>query len=311
MPYYWYPKFWLGVPLYTEVVYAESSPVAGKRGCSWKTAVGQLRCETIFLQESCSEACIKYPVENEGDLKTMLYILEHRRMIPDCIDDYRKRMEMWVEYDGIPCIAMPRSPLACFFYEWAGLQNGIYMLMDYPEIVGDILRLMEEQESVILDAVCDLSPPLVHFADNLSSENFSSLFESFMAEPYKRRLRRLHNAGIKCAVHLDGTTRGLLPKLAGIGIDAIEALTPQPSGDITAADMRMLIGDTNVILWGGVPGIMFAEPFTWKQMKKHVENLIEVWKGTRFVVGVADQVAANGDIELVGKISELLKSMAR
>ncbi|OHB54046.1 MAG: hypothetical protein A2Y12_13110 [Planctomycetes bacterium GWF2_42_9] len=309
MPYYWYKKFWLGVPRYTAIDFIESKSVLGSKRYVWKTAVGELWGETVFLKESCSEACAKYPVENEDDLKTLLYILEHRQMIPDCIEDYHERFELWVAYGGIPCIAMPRSPLSCFFYEWTGLQNGIYMLMDYPGLVGEILNLMEEQEIPILNAVCKLSPPLVHFADNLSSENFSSLFESFMAEPYKRRLSRLHNAGIKCAVHLDGTTRGLLPRLAELGIDAIEALTPYPSGDITSVEMRELINDTNAILWGGVPGAMFSEPFTWKHMKKHVEDLVQNWHGTRFIIAVADQVPANGNIKLVKKVSELLKSL--
>jgi hypothetical protein len=307
MPYYWYEKFWLGVPRYRNVDFTEDCSIPAKRISRWETPVGKLFSETVFVSESCSEACVKYPVENEEDLKTLLYLLEHRHLVPDCIDDYQNRLNLWAEYDGIPSIAMPRSPLSGFFYEWAGLQNGIYMLMDFTEIVKEILRLMEQQESPIMDAVCKLSPPVVHFADNLSSENFVSLFDSFMLEPYKRRLNRLHAAGVKCAVHLDGTVKGLLPKLANVGFDAIEALTPKPAGDITVEEMRTLTKNKDVILWGGMPGAMFAEPFTWNEIEKHIEDLIEAWNGTRFVIGVADQVPANGNIEFVKKISEFLK----
>jgi hypothetical protein len=52
---------------------------------------------------------------------------------------------------------------------------------------------------------------------------------------------------------------------------------------------------------------MFAPPFTWEQMRAHVTHLLECWRGTRFVVGVADQVPPNGKIEFVEKIAEVIK----
>ena len=58
--------------------------------------------------------------------------------------------------------------------------------------------------------------------------------------------------------------------------------------------------------WGGVPGAMFAPPFTWAQMQAHVAHLLKCWLGTRFVVGVADQVPPNGEVEFVRKIAEII-----
>ena len=59
-----------------------------------------------------------------------------------------------------------------------------------------------------------------------------------MAGGHRRRIERLHAAGVKCAVHLDGTVKGLLPKLIGSGFDAIEALTPKPGGDLDVEEIR-------------------------------------------------------------------------
>jgi hypothetical protein len=145
----------------------------------------------------------------------------------------------------------------------------------------------------------------MHFADNLTSEVYASYFCQHMAERYERRIARLHASGTRCAVHLDGTVRGLLPKLAQAGFDAIEALTPMPAGDLDVEEMRQVADDPKVILWGGVPGVMFAPPYTWQEMERHVRRTLACWTGTPFVLGVADQVPPDGDISLVAKISNL------
>ena len=116
--------------------------------------------------------------------------------------------------------------------------------------------MMEEQEVPIIDAVCDMAPPLVHFCDNLSSECTAGLYDKYMSSGHRRRIEQLHAAGVKCAVHLDGTVKGLLPKLVRSGFDAIEALTPKPAGDLDIEEMQDLAASDTLILWGGVPGVM-------------------------------------------------------
>ena len=232
---------------------------------------------------------------------------EHRRLEPANLADWPQRRRLWAKYDGLPCIGLPRSPLAAFLVEWAGIQNASYLLLDHPAIVAQCLRLMEEQESPILEAVCELSPPLVHFPDNLSSDCTTQLYDKYMAGGHRRRLERLHAAGVKCAVHLDGTVKGLLPKLIRSGFDAIEALTPKPAGDLDMADLRAIADSDTAILWGGVPGIMFSPPYSWERMQSHVLRLIDCWGRQPFIVGVADQVPPDGDIQFCRKIARLIQ----
>jgi hypothetical protein len=93
------------------------------------------------------------------------------------------------------------------------------------------------------------------------------------------------------------------------GFDVVEALTPQPGGDLTPEEMLKLAGDSPVILWGGVPGILFAPPYTWEDIQAHVQNLVRSWKGHPFVVGVADQVPPNGEIEFCRRIADMLGAL--
>ncbi len=306
MPYYFYKKFWVGEPVFHSSVTFEHENSDGRTVRTMQTPRGCLREESEFMPESCCQAVVKHMVETEDDLDVMLYALEHRHLAPANLDDYSERRRLWARYEGLPCLGLPRSPLPAFAYEWAGLQNTVMLMMDCPEKVERALTLMTEQEAPVIDAVCDAAPPLVHFPDNLSSENLTGYYDQHMRDRHRARVDKLHAAGVKAAVHLDGTVRGLLPKLAANGFDAVEALTPHPAGDITVDQMDELTAEHDVVLWGGAPGTMFAKPYHWPDMEAHLEHVLDTWKHRRFVLGVADQVPPDGNIEFCQKIADML-----
>jgi len=306
LPYYWYENFWAARPVYENVQVAQRQDGAMSIQ-EWSGRTGSLRQESEFSPDSVSWAVTRYPVQTRRDLEILLYILKQRRWQPDNLETYRERMSLWAQYDGLPCLGLPRSPLPAILVEWTGLENGVYLLTDYPDLMGQVIEYMAEQEQVVLNAVCQLAPPLVHFPDNLTSETFTGLFDEYLAGQYRRRLEVLHAAGVRAAVHLDGTVRGLLPKLSAVGFDAVEALTPHPVGDVEVSEMRTLAGNDRVVLWGGVPGAMFAPPFSWNDMEQHLLKLLDTWKGSRFIIGVADQVPPNGNLAFCHKIAKLIR----
>ena len=303
MPYFYYDRFWIAEPQYDATVNSRRETTARGWTRSIETPVGSIREESVFLPESCCDAVSKHMVETEADLDVMLYALEHRHLNPINLNDYQQRRQLWAQYDGIPCLGLPRSPLPALVYEWAGLQNSVMLLLDCRDKVLHALDLLERQEAPILEALCELAPPLVHFPDNLSSDNLTGYYDEHMRNRHQLRLQKLHAAGIKAAVHLDGAVRGLLPKLIDAGFDAIEALTPKPVGDITVEEMATIAQNDKVILWGGVPGAMFAAPHAWNDMSTHVDHVLETWGQRPFVLGVADQVPPDGDIEFCRKIA--------
>jgi hypothetical protein len=309
LPYYYYDKFWIGLPRYGAGITFSQEDIGGQTINRFETPAGALTEISVYLPGSCTVGCTKHYVENEQDLDVLLYILEHRQMQPANLAGYPDRMRAWAQYGGLPSLGLPRSPLPSFIYEWAGLQQAAYLLADCKGKVTALLRLMEEQEAPVLEALCRLRPPLVHFPDNLSSGNLAGYYDRYMAAAHARRLDRLHAAGIRAAVHLDGTVRGLLPRLVRVGFDAIEALTPVPGGDLTPEEMASLAHSDTVILWGGVPGIMFAPPYTWADMEAHIRRLVRAWQGRPFVLGVADQVPPDGDIHFCRRIADLLEQI--
>lgn len=284
-----------------------SEETAGARSLTlYRTPVGTLVKEETYLPQSFCKALNRYPVSSRRDLDVLLHIIEHRRLVPIDMQAYWERAETVARCEGVPILAVPRTPLPEFFHDWAGVQAAVLLLADHGDQVRRVLQAMERQGDDVLESVCAASPPLVHFCDNLTSAIFAGLYDELMARPYGRRLDVLHAAGVKCAVHLDGTVRGLLPKLTAAGFDAIESLTPKPVGDMDLADMRQLAGSDSVLLWGGVPGAMFAPPYGWDDMRKHVRRLLDCWEEGPFVVGSADQIPPDGNVEFCRRIADLL-----
>lgn len=306
MPYYWYQKFWLGTPQYDQTVTITNVKDGRTTRTTYSTPIGRIVDESSFVLKSASEVHNHFPVETEQDLEVFGYLIEHRLLRPSFLDDYHNRERLWREYGGVPSVAMPRSPLAAFFYEWAGIENGVYLLMDYPDKVQKIFDLMSEQETPVIEEICKVKPAIVHFADNMSADNMAGLYEEYMAGTHERRIQAFHDHGIACAVHLDGTVRNLLGKVAAVGFDLVEALTPEPGGDLPVEQLRSEAGSDTVVLWGGVPGILFAPPYSWQDMENHVRKVLREWRGTRFVLGVADQIPPDGNIEFCPRIAELL-----
>ncbi len=178
MPYYYYQKFWTSSVLYSSEINIKSDKIDRKTYTKIITPIGEIEEVSVYLPESCSSGIIKHFIEDKNDLDILRYIISKRHLKPIHLDDHPDRRKMWEKYDGYPCLGLPRSPLASFFYEWAGLENGIYLLADYEDDISDIFSMMEEQEKPVIDAICVLSPPLVHLPDNLSRDRKSTRLNS-------------------------------------------------------------------------------------------------------------------------------------
>ncbi len=309
LPYYYYPTFFACEAVYDPCIEWRTERHGDVTRITCTTPVGTIWQESQWLPVSYSEGITRHFVQSEQDLEVLCYLMEHRRLEPRHVDSYPERRARFARYGGLPALAMPRSPLPAFFTEWSGVMHGTYLLMDCPDQLDELFALMEAQAEPVLQALCDLAPPLVHVPDNLSGETMAGLYARWLKPVHTRLLNRLHAAGICAAVHQDGTIAGLLPQLASAGFDAVEALTPAPVGDVPIDHIRAMCGSERLVLWGGVPGALFAPPFEWEDMETHVKALLRTWEGERFVVGVADQVPPDGRIEWCRSITQLIDEL--
>ncbi|HCU35970.1 MAG TPA: hypothetical protein DGT21_11130 [Armatimonadetes bacterium] len=210
---------------------------------------------------------------------------------------------------GHPTVLPTRSPVSQMLAQWSGVESFAYLEADVPEQLRATLDALGRAADPVYEAAAALDTPFVELPDNLAGDVMAGWFRRYQFDYYVMRAEQLHAAGKKIGAHLDGAVRPLLGLLVEAGLDFVEALTPQPTGDVGIAELRELAGP-DVVLFGGVPGAMFAPPFVADDIRRHVEAVIEAhWDHGRFILGVADQVPPDGDIELVRLIGEMCEDM--
>jgi len=286
-------------------VRVESCEADGKMTIQWHTPAGVLTERREYSIPSFSWGITEHAVKTVEDLRTVRYIMENRRYVP-CPDKIETVDRDCAEF-GLPVVAVPGTPITELNKTWIGVMDLAYLIADETAEVEKTLDAIAESHERLLRLAGECACGYVMVCENLSGETMGGYFDRYMRDCLTRRTDSLHRHGKKVMIHIDGTQYGVLDKIASTGIDCVDALTPKPVGDISLKDIRNVAGP-DIIILGGIPGAMFAPPFTAADMEKHVKEIIRLHKNSgKFMLGVADQVPPDGDIKLVNLVSDLVE----
>ena len=291
----------------SEGVTGSTDETADSRVQRWECNGQTLEKHWRWMPDSYCFAITKYPVTDVSQLAIVREMFSRRKYTPNPDAD---KAAAELGGAGHPITAVPRSPLPALFADWVGVQGTIFMLCDAPDEVEKTLEVIDGANDGYFELLSHIESPVCHFCDNLSADTMGGYWDTYCAEYYRRRVAQVHAAGKYCVTHLDGATKGLIPKLAACGLDGIESLTPDPVGDITMEEMSRLMEPHDTVFWGGLPGAMFANPFTWDDLKAMVDGLHTLHRGgRRVVVGSADLVPPDGRIDDVRRVGEYLAEL--
>lgn len=276
---------------------------------TYRTASGEMTGEQVYLPESQTHAWTRYPVSRPEHLDIVRALYESEQAFAN--------HEAWLHWDrvtggqGVQVACIPRGGISSLLNEWCGVTNLTYLIADAPEAVRRTVDVMLARNARIIEVTCGSPAPLVEFCDNLTGEIMTRWFREYQFDFYVEQNRKLHAAGKKTLTHVDGTLRGIIPLVAAAGVDAAEAVTPEPCGDVAVADLRELAGP-DLILFGGMPGALYAPPFSADNIRRQVEAIVEHhWDYGRFILGSADQIPPDADMDLVRLTGELVEALCR
>ncbi|GHV80684.1 hypothetical protein AGMMS49944_24750 [Spirochaetia bacterium] len=296
--------FWPYKEIYDVEVKREKSGNANTT--QYITPKGTLTEVWEYLPMAYANAPKERMAKDVSDFPALMYLIEHTHYEPDY--DKIKRYQDYAGDNGVTLCYTPRSPFMDLVTMRMGITPMIFTIEDDEDAFDGLLRVMEkkllEASAITLASPCEC----IMVPENLSSELVGkNYFFKYLKAYHKTITDRIRQAGKFSFIHMDGTLKGLLKEISEAGFDVIEALTPQPVGDISIETMAEMV-HPDTILWGGIPGGYFTDFVSDAEFDRHVIHVLEVLrKRPNSVLGVADQVIPNSRFERIKRVDALVE----
>ncbi|KPK66268.1 MAG: hypothetical protein AMK73_00440 [Planctomycetes bacterium SM23_32] len=310
-----YIHYYTGMPdpvrrSYTEKVRVRHSPLPdGDVLTITETPHGELVQQTRQTVDRTWRT-IGFPVKKPEDLKALAWLLERTRYTFDA--EKLRRGSEFIGERGEPQFWVPKSPYQALCQSWMKLHDFIYALADAPGEVEQVMEAIDRTyDALYEDIIASGQAKIINFGENIHDSLLSpAYFERYLVPWYEKRSGQLRSAGIYTHVHIDGYFKSLLPHLAGLPFDGLEALTPLPQGDVSLEEMKDHIGDK--VLLDGIPAVYFLPHYPLEELARCVERLVELFH-PRLVLGISDELPEGVDesgIEKVRWVSDYCRRAA-
>lgn len=197
---------------------------------------------------------------------------------------------------GVVYLPLGYSALGHLLHYWMGVEGFFYAAADQPELLHRVVDAVNDNTLALVDLAAQSPAEVVVMGDNISGDvQPPPVFAAWSACFYREAIRRLHAAGKKVAVHIDGRLRGALRMVRDCGADAADAVTPRPMGDLTPGQCRDDV-DTAFILSGGVSPDLWLPTVPLHRFERAVLDWLELRRqSSALIANAGDQVPPGAD----------------
>ena len=291
-----------------EFVGVEQSTVHrdGERWEILETPVGKLELGYKYSGAGDTWFLVDHPVKTLEDFNTLQWIYEHARVVSSNAADV-----IWRE-TGERGVLLPLIGVECktcfqsLVEKWGGTENLAYFVADVPEKVEECLLIMRRVSECTAELSASSDAEGFIFWEDSSTTNISpGMFTRFAAPEISKWGDVLHKAGKLLVHHACGHLAALLERMGGLPIDAIESISPPPTGNIDIDGAFDLLPD-NVALVGGIEPVFFQN-CTDDELEVRVSELLTMAKGRRYVLANSDSCPPGVDVHKFRRVSEIVR----
>ena len=243
-------------------------------------------------------------VKKIEDLKVIQYLVENTEFKFN-EGGYKLAEEIMNPDYGLSTAYYFRSPYMKCVINYIGFEKTIIFLRKNPREMESFMNALEEWDRKQYEKVICPSPlKWVNFGENIDG-NLSPppYFKKYLMEYYYSRVKMLKNSGKFSFIHIDGSFKSLLPLLAELPMDGIEALTPPPQGDVEIEDIYKYTKDSGKILLDLIPATLFMKEFPESRLEEETKKIIDLFY-PNLILGISDELCM-GDgrrLKIVSKV---------
>jgi len=275
----------------------KSGPRPGDTTTYYKTPLGILR------KIKSGGHLIEYPIKKIKDIKVMKYILKNTKF--SFLHGAYHLAKLKMGERGVPSTYFTRSPYMKLVIDYMGFTPTIINLRRHSSVMENFIKFMEEWDDKVYDTLAKSPLRIVNFGENIDA-NLSPphYFEKYLLPYYEKRFKQLHQAGKYCHIHMDGSLKNLLPLFEELPFDGLEALTPEPQGDVSLEDLKEVMGKK--IFLDGIPAVLLLPHYKLSVLKQHTRDLLDLFS-PNLILGISDEMPPNGDIRKLAVISKMVE----
>lgn len=311
-----YIAYYTGIPSPIGIKYSERVKITEKEIDSEcrlniiETPYGELTREIRLTSDRNWRTSRPY-IKSREDIKKAIWVFKNTEFY--FIEENFDKGDRFIGDRGEPQFFLPRSPYQSLHVDssWMTLEDLIYAIEDFPSEIEELMTAIDESYDRLYEEIVYHRDKvkIVNFGENIDAYLFSlKYFEKYLIPFWEKRANQLRRAGIYTHIHIDGHFRPILRYLKDLPFDGLEALTPEPQGDVSIEEMKEYIGDK--VLLDGIPAILFLPIYSREELYNCVKKLIELFH-PRLVLGISDEIPEGVEeegIERVRWISEYCKS---
>lgn len=260
---------------------------------TYHTPVGDLIEKYVYSAQGNTRFLTGHPVETAEQFRTLQYMYEHLRIEPDM-----EAFETDFQRYGDDALLLPtvgvqqNTAFQSMVEHWAGTENLTYALYDEPEVVEECLAVMQERDGETVRISVDSAADGFLFWEDSSTTNISpDFFARYAAPEINGWGEMIHRNGKMLIHHACGPLKDLLPLMANTSIDAIESISPPPTGNVTLQQAAAVL--PNHIALIGVLEPVHLLNGTVEDVCEDARTLIRDLAGRRFVLANSDSCPPN------------------
>ena len=274
------------------------------------TPLGTIQRARRWEEQTYAWGISEWGVKTEQDLRVLGHALAGRTFASDW-EQFRQWDEC-VGDAGVVYLSPGYSAMGHLLHYWMGVAGVVYAAVDWPDTLHQVVDQINASVLRCVDLLAQSPAPVVSMGDNFSSDVQPPRFFREWSRPhYQEAIRRLHQAGKRVAVHIDGKLRGALGMIRDAGADAADAVTPTPLGDLTPRECRDEAGP-EFILSGGVSPDLWLPTADVEQFRRAVLDWLDLrWQSPRLIAGAGDQVPPGAAEDRIAIMRDLVEEMGR
>lgn len=265
---------------------------------SYETPHGELT-EVLKRTQDDTWRTVEFAVKDPADFQKLRWLYQRRvaTFSPENFEQGRQ----FIGDRGEPQFWITRSPYQALALDWMRYEQFIYALADHRSEVEDTLAVIDHSYDRLYEEILAYGEVrIINFGENIHAHLVSPKnFERYLLPFYEKRCHQLQTANIFTHIHIDGACHALLPYLKDLPFDGIEALTPQPQGDVSLHQIKEHIGDK--VLLDGIPAVYFLPTYSRDDLMTCVEELVNLFH-PRLVLGVSDEVPEGAGAEAMERV---------